>query len=145
MRLCWFLIPYACLALVFWGCELKHNNPLDPENNSSIQVPPQVLNLAASASPHGAAAKFVRLIWSKNLSNTTGYYIYMGMAYNAQFVRVGEQGNISSDPGGQIIIWIKTDMVPGDYYFKVSAYKDFGDDGILEGHLSNWVYIRVPN
>jgi hypothetical protein len=160
MKLSYILgLVFLAIILIVSGCDLKRTNPLDPEQNIDIVAPPQIIWDAvrpATASPANAVSKYVELKWNKSQANTTGYYLYMSMAYNSAYARVRVNpfdpasplvviGNETGDPTAQTITHTQSYMVPGDYYFKVSAFKDYGNDGILEGPLSDWTYVRVPN
>lgn len=137
------LMTLLLLAVSFTSsCELKRSNPLDPNNNSSITAPPQVTGLTATGSGAGILNKFVQLTWTKNIVNTDGYYIYMGLAYNSAYAKVDTLvGNLSTTNNMTRIIPIST---PGFYYFKVSAYKSY-PAGKLEGPLSEWAIAQVQN
>lgn len=132
------------IIMIHTSCDLKHSNPLDPEGNNKIKVPPMVTGLTATGSGPGVQSKYVDLRWTKNTLNTDGYYIYMGLAYNSQFKRVGEP--VFSPPDNLTTI-TKTIQItnPGFYYFKVSAFKNYGESGTLEGPLSEWALARVDN
>lgn len=126
------------------SCDLKRSNPLDPESHSNIKVPPMVTGLTATGSGSGVLSKYVELRWTKNTLHTDGYYIYMGLAYNSEFKRVGEP--VFSPPDNLTTITKTVQIInPGFYYFKVSAFKNYGDSGILEGPLSEWALARVDN
>lgn len=136
----------VCLVLLSGvlstSCELKRSNPLDPNNNQEITAPPQVTGLTASGSGAGILNKYVQLTWTKNIINTDGYYIYMGLAYNSAYARIDTLvGNLSTTNNMTRIIPIST---PGFYYFKVSAYKSY-PAGKLEGPLSEWAIAQVQN
>jgi hypothetical protein len=135
-----FVITLLSLMLVI-SCDLRRSNPLDPESHSDIYAPPRVTGLTATGSGPGVANKFVELRWTKNQTHTDGYYIYRGLAYNAEYARVDSIGNVSPDA---IVTKIVTIISPGFYYFKVSAYKDY-PSGRLEGSLSEWAIARVDN
>jgi hypothetical protein len=130
------------LSSLVTSCELKRSNPLDPNNNQEITAPPQVTGLTASGSGAGVLNKYVQLTWTKNIINTDGYYIYMGLAYNSAYAKIDTLvGNLSTSNNMTRIIPIST---PGFYYFKVSAYKSY-PAGNLEGTLSEWAIANVQN
>lgn len=138
-----FLAIVLFLLLFFSiSCELKRNNPLDPESGPGITAPPKVTGLEATGSGPGVVSKYVELEWTKNdIGNTDGYYIYRGLAYNAAYARIDTVGNVSP---GTTMTRIVPITAPGFYYFKVSAFKNF-PAGRLEGPLSEWVIARVDN
>jgi hypothetical protein len=78
------IIALALILSITLSCELKRSNPLDPAGNSSIQAPPRVTGLFATPVNNG-----VSLTWQQNTSFTDGYYIYRGLAYNAEYARIG--------------------------------------------------------
>jgi hypothetical protein len=152
-------IKYFILALILFlillicACELKRSNPLDPNGNFGVVVPNRVVGLMASGSGPGVLSKFVELRWNRNQENTDGYFVYMGLAYNSAYERVGWTSNISPDSVVTTIIPIEA---PGFYYFKVSAYKYYGNSpsipnplenssDFLEGSLSEYKLARVDN
>jgi len=147
------ILVFVLITVLFLcACELKRNNPLDP-NNPGILLPDRVVGLVASGSGPGVISKFVELKWNKNQENTDGYYIYMGLAYNSAYERVGWTSNVTPDSTVSKIVPIEA---PGFYYFKVSAYKYYGNNtsipdpieyssDFLEGSLSEYKLARVDN
>jgi hypothetical protein len=132
------------------ACELKRSNPLDP---GSHEVPDRVVGLRASGSGPGVLSKFAQLTWNKNQNNTDGYYIYMGLAYNSAYERVGWTSNVTPDSTLTKIIPVQA---PGFYYFKVAAFKYYGNNSsmpnpiddssdFLEGSFSEWAIAHVDN
>ena len=116
---------------------MKRSNPLDPNANSDIVVPEQVSDLEALPSPANVANKYVRLTWRANSTATTdGYYVYRGLSYFSEFARVDTVLTVSQ--------YDHINILPGDYYYRVSAFKTYGA-GRLEGRLSAPVFVRVPN
>jgi hypothetical protein len=105
-------------------------------------IPSKVSDLTATGSGAGADIKKIILQWRKNTSNTSGYYIYLGLAYNSAYAVVDTfAGNLSGTE------FINTSIdVPssGYYYVKVSAYKIY-PAGNLEGQLSEWAIAHVDN
>lgn len=151
------LLVWVCLLsgmMFITSCDLKRDNPLDPDGNASIHLPPQVIGLTAIASSANAANKFVQLTWNRNDIYTAGYYVYMSLAYNSAYVKEAYTLN----PDGQSITHTYSGLAPGYYYFKVSAFNYRGDDTMppnfpdplavnsvyLEGHLSDYIIINVP-
>ncbi len=141
------------LVLLTYSCELKRSNPLDPDSNTNIYVPDRVVGLNAAGSGPGVLSKYVELRWSKNQENTDGYYIYMGLAYNSAYKKVGWTSNVNPDSTLSKIVPLDA---PGFYYFKVSAYKYYGSSaslpnpiedssGYLEGSLSEWAIAHVDD
>lgn len=125
----------ALLALLALGC-LKRNNPLDPAGNSNITAPELVSGVNCTPSNTGAANKYVTITWIENSNQTTdGYYIYRSLSYNSTYARVG---TVETNTGSFVH---NTDIRPGQYWYKVSGYKRWidngSDSGILEGRLSS--------
>lgn len=128
---------YLLLLLLLFGCGLKRSNPLDPEANSNIIIPEQVSGVVAYASPANVANKYVQISWSPNSNtNTDGYYIYRGLSFFSAYVQVASVNYVNS--------YDHISVLPGDYYYRVSAYKTYGG-GKLEGKQSAPVFVRVPN
>lgn len=137
---------FLLTVMVFSACELKRSNPLDPNGNSNVTVPDRVVGLTASGSGPGVQTKYVELKWKKNQTNTDGYYIYMGLAFDSAYELWGQIGNVSPD---SIVTFRKSSsltepITPAWYYFKVSAYKNYGNKR-LEGSLSEYAITHVDN
>jgi hypothetical protein len=131
------IIAVALIMTLSASCDLKRNNPLD-----NLTPPPRVTGLTADGSGPGVEDKYVELTWTKNPSETTdGYYVYRGLAYNAEYARVDTVGNVAS---AEVVTRIVPIESPGFYYFKVSAFKQY-PSGKLEGSLSEWAIARVDN
>jgi hypothetical protein len=132
------VLSIVILSLLFIvSCELKRNNPLD-----NVTPPPRVTGLTADGSGPGVENKYVELTWTKNPSATSdGYYVYRGLAYNAEYARIDTVSNVAPEEVVTRIIPIES---PGFYYFKVSAFKQY-PAGKLEGSLSEWAIARVDN
>ncbi|MBM4399155.1 MAG: hypothetical protein FJ041_02340 [Candidatus Cloacimonetes bacterium] len=124
------------------SCELKRNNPLDPNGNTNIKEPPKVMGLIATGSSAGVINKYAELTWSKNDKYTDGYYVYIGFAYNSSYLRLPNPVLQTPDNSPTITIRV-SDLTPQFYYFKVSAFKNYGSAGTLEGSLSEWARALV--
>ena len=134
------LLVFVMLSTL--ACELKRSNPLDPESNPDVIVPPKVTGLLASGSGPGITSKYVDLTWDKNpIDDTDGYFIYMSLSYNSDYKRVGMTGNVSPDM--TIRKTINHNIAAGYYYFKVSAYKVYADT--LIGSPSEYIIAHVDN
>ncbi|PKN78671.1 MAG: hypothetical protein CVU48_07690 [Candidatus Cloacimonetes bacterium HGW-Cloacimonetes-1] len=132
------LIPTLCLALILTACGLKRSNPLDPNGHSGIIIPSPVTGLHATSSGTGAPNKYVELGWESNSStNTDGYYIYRGLSYNSAYARIDTVLSVNSYSHN-------TNVLPGDYYYSVSAFKNYNGSK-LEGRISSRLFVRVPN
>jgi len=126
------------LLLLTLSCGLKRSNPLDPNDNADILVPEQVSGITALPSPANVTNKYVQLSWNANSSATTsGYYIYRGLSYFSTFAKIDTVFSTNS--------YSHINIFPGDYYYKVSGFMDYGTNGRLEGRLSTPVFVRVPN
>lgn len=134
---------YLLLIVALFACAcLKRNNPLDPSGNPNITAPEVVSNVQCYASPNGAANKYVNIVWDQNSDLTTeGYYVYRSLAYNSTYARVG---TVETNTGS---FMHNTDIRPGLYWYKVSGYKRWidngSDSGILEGRLSSARSVNV--
>ncbi len=123
------------LVLFITACGLRRSNPLDPLGNNVI-VPYEVSEIITRASTSGQLIKFYELKWIANpTGNADGYYVYRGLGYNANFTRWAEV--LTNE-------FYESGVNPGDYYFRVSAYKYQDNGGKLEGPLSQIVWVRVP-
>lgn len=143
-----YIIILAIALIFFTGCSLKRSNPLDP-NSHDINIPSEITNLVVTHSAAHTDNHWAQLTWDKlPTENADGYYIYRGQSYNGTYQRVQDLINPPnpSDSLAHPIVWVDSDIVPGDYYYKVSAHKRQGANSslILEGHISSWVYTRVP-
>jgi hypothetical protein len=136
----------AALVLLLTAACLKHNNPLDPYDNPDIIVPDQVSGVQCFSSPAGAIDKYVEVRWIANPAlNTDGYYVFRGLAYNSDYAVVDSVATNICNHGAEP--WHS--VLPGDYWYKVSAFRDVYDDsgtylGRLEGRRSDPRFIRVP-
>ncbi|MCB5246694.1 MAG: hypothetical protein LHW57_01535 [Candidatus Cloacimonetes bacterium] len=140
------LLLLSLILLLIAACSLKRENPLDPIGNPAIIVPDQVSGVQCFASGAGVINKFVEVRWNANPPlNTDGYFVYRGLAYNSEYAVVDTVAtnicNHGSEPWHLVL--------PGDYWYKVSAYRDVEDGdgnylGRLEGRRSEPRFIRVP-
>jgi LysM repeat protein len=127
-------------ALLLNSCGLKRSNPLDPLGNSNIVVPEPVTSISVGTSAFNQVPRTVTLRWAANSSNnTSGYYIYRALAYYASYALVG------SVSVNEFIHSSANDntVMPGDYYYKISAYKSYAG-GNLEGRQSEPQFVRIP-
>lgn len=153
------IIIVVVLSILVTACDLKRINPLDPVGNPDINIPDRVVGLSVLGSGPGIQSKYVELKWKRNVEvvdsvkNTDGYFIYMGLAYNSAYERVGWTSNVAAD---SIVTKIIPIQAPGYYYFKVSAIKYYGNDPsmpdpiedsseFLEGQLSEYKLAHVQN
>lgn len=135
----YFQVILFLILLVASGCGLKRDNPLDPVH-PGIVVPEIVSNVTASPSPAGASNKYVNLAWTANSSlYTDGYYVYRGLGFYSTFTIVDTVMTNSCTHGSKP--WHS--VSPGEYYYKVSAYKTYGGRR-LEGRQSLPAFVRVP-
>lgn len=119
------------IVLLFMvSCSLDRKNPLDPQGNSDMQVPPDVTGLLLSSSNMKVNVKWNRLeVMDK-------YYIYRSLSHDGDYDRIAEINNSSA---GEYLNYLDSDVVLArSYYYKVS-----GVIKGLEGHISNYQWIRV--
>ncbi len=143
-----FLFAALIVVIFLIGCSLKRTNPLDP-NAQDITVPNDITNILISHSPAHATNYWVQLKWDKlPIENADGYYVYRGQSYNGTFQRIEDYINTpnSTDSLAALsVIWADNSIVPGYYYYKISAYKKHGNPPkILEGHISPYAQTSVP-
>ncbi|MCD4829252.1 MAG: hypothetical protein K8R90_07510 [Candidatus Cloacimonetes bacterium] len=118
------------------ACTLERNNPLDPRNNSEIEVPQIVTGIELKSSGVGSASKWVDVVWDVN-ANAEGYYLYRALSYNGSYQNIAPAGI----PNAEAPLYHDVDVYSDHfYYYKLSAYNEFG----LEGPISSPVGIRVP-
>ncbi|PKN74278.1 MAG: hypothetical protein CVU49_08635 [Candidatus Cloacimonetes bacterium HGW-Cloacimonetes-2] len=134
-KLILILIP---IMLLLGSCGLRRTNPLDPFGDNNVVVPDPVTNITFFIQG-GQGYKTVSFSWTANSGfNTDGYYLYRGLAYNSSFAVVDTVTTNScvhgSDPWHVVL--------PGDYYYKISAWKTYGDRR-LEGPISSHVFVRI--
>ncbi len=144
----YILIPMLALAIVSGSCGLKRKNPLDPVADPDIIVPDMVSEVSTAASPAGASNKYVIITWRSNSPITTsGYYVYRGLGYYSQYTVV-DTVMVPNNPGTTTSCthgakpWHL--VFPGEYYYKVSAFKEYPPHGRLEGRQSQPAWVRVP-
>ena len=128
--------------LLLTACGLKRSNPIDPLGDNNVVVPNPVTGIITRTSTTGQHPKYYAVKWTPNsIGNTDGYYVYVGQGYDSYYVLDGTVLNLT---GVQEIEFYKSDVMPGDYYIKVSAYKEYNGRK-LEGPLSSPHWVRVPN
>lgn len=140
------IIILTILFVLMMGCTLKRTNPLDPTTHN-INVPDDISNILITHSPAHASNYWVHLEWDKLATeNTSGYYIYRGQSYNGTYQRIQDVVNLPNTIGTPVPMTCDdTEVVPGDYFYKISAYKIQPGSALrLEGHISPYVYTRVP-
>lgn len=141
--------PYLLIAmLLISSCSLKRSNPLDPFENSEIEVPNTVTGLVpVNTSAPGAPDKFVTLQWNwipPTAYHPSGFRIYRSLAYMAQFELVDTLATFYDSEDLQITEdYTHTGTMPGDYWYKVSAYIYYGHDQPLEGRACDPVFVRI--
>ncbi|HNX37072.1 MAG TPA: hypothetical protein PKI15_01825 [Candidatus Cloacimonadota bacterium] len=141
------------ILLLSSACGIRRSNPLDPFANHSddFYVPDQVTNVTVTTTGAGAQYKTVTFKWTPNSNTTTdGYYLYRGLAYNSIFAIVDTvMTNVPAPEDGKITCihgakpWHV--VLPGDYYYKVSAWKQYGDRRLEGRFTSQNIFVRVPN
>ena len=137
IKLLLLVIALALLA----SCGLRRKNPLDPYENPQIIVPNTVIDIVYTITGLGTSNKSVTFTWNANSSaNTDGYYLYRGLSYNSSFAKVDTVTTNTCTHGAKP--WHI--VMPGDYYYKVSAWKTY-QDRRLEGPLSTHIFVRIPN
>jgi len=135
-------ITVLLVILLPTACGLKRSNPIDPLGNNNVIVPNPVTGIVTRASNAGQNPKFYAVKWTPNsMANTDGYYVYMGQGYTSEYILDGTVLNLSGVPE---IEFFKSNVMPGDYFIRVSAYKEY-NGRILEGPRSSPFWVRVPN
>ena len=144
----YILLPLLCLALLLGACGLRRSNPLDPAAHDDLMVPERVINIGYMTSGAGVQIKTVSFEWTPNSQQRTdGYYLDRSMGYKSDFARVDTVLTNVPGLGGKITCihgakpWHQ--VMAGDYYYKVSAWKTYGDRR-LEGPISDRVFVRIP-
>ncbi|HNX00648.1 MAG TPA: hypothetical protein PLE74_08590 [Candidatus Cloacimonadota bacterium] len=143
------IILILASLLMLLGCSLKRSNPLDPVAHPGLQIPQDITEIIATPSSTHTTDHWVRLSWKwQNTQVADGYYVYRGQSYNGTYQRLATVTNtpVPSDTLSSSISWTDSPVVPGDYFYKLSAFKRQGSDSgsALEGHISNYKYVRVP-
>jgi len=123
------VIIISILTLQF--CSLERNNPLDPSGNSDIIVPNEIINISLEVSPRNISPRWIKISWRKD-DLVDGYYLYRSMSQHSYFMRIAKIEN------NQINEYVDKDGVLSgrEYWYRISAYIDYGEQGILEGKLS---------
>ena len=135
------VIALLLLSIMVSSCGLKRSNPLDPLGNDDVVAPDPVVGITVNTTAANQSPRVVTLRWTANSSaNTSGYYVYRGLSYNSAYALVGTvQVNefvhsSANDPS----------VMPGDYYYKISAFKSYPPAGNLEGRKSEPIFARLP-
>lgn len=141
------LIPIILFALILSGCGIKRDNPLDPYSNDNIIIPGDVTGLQSTVLGTGTSTPYIIFEWNSNNGyNTDGYIIYRSLGYFSAYAVVGTVLHVSGETLQTFVHSSANDHTvgPGDYWYRVSAYKDF-PAGRLEGRLSTPYFVRIRN
>lgn len=137
-----FAVP---LLVVLAACGIQRDNPLDPNYSSDIIVPAQVTGVQDQVVT--GITPYVELSWNSNSPyNTDGYYVYRSLGYYNSFAIVDTVWHVDGESRQTFIHSAANDytVVPGDYYYRISAFKDY-DAGRLEGRPSSNYFVRIPD
>ena len=125
------IIIALVVALALTACALERNNPLDPQNNSDIEVPQTVTGLDLAASGQGSVVKFVKVYWD-SITEAEGYYLYRALSYNGSYQNLVPTGI----PNADSLMYYDSNVYSGNYYYyKVSAYNEAGLEGPVSAPL----------
>jgi len=135
------LISFGIL-LFLGACSLDRTNPLDPKNDASIRVPNKVIHIKLTVLSESQYSPSIKIEWPKD-NSVDGYYIYRAMSKYSNFVRIATIDNF------EINEYLDSDniMKGYEYWYRMSAFIDYGEKGILEGKISqisenNAIYIN---
>jgi len=138
-------LPMLLALMLFSACGIKRDNPLDPYSNSDIIVPRDVTGLQSTVMGTGTSTPYVLLEWnSNNPYNTDGYFVYRSLGYYSAYAMVDTVLHIDNQTLQSYTHSSANDptVAPGDYWYRVSAYKDFAA-GRLEGRPSTPHFVRI--
>jgi hypothetical protein len=133
------------IVFVLTACGIKRDNPLDPNYSSDIVVPVQVTGLQDQVVL--GTTPYVILSWNSNAPfNTDGYFVYRSLGYNSAYAVVDTVWHVDNEPRQSFTHSAANDhtVAPGDYYYRVSAFKDF-PAGRLEGRQSTPKFVRISS
>jgi len=127
------------------ACSLERNNPLDPQANPDIKIPPEVTGLTLSSAGFTVTARWHRV----NDESIGSYYLYSCMTHNGVYERIAVVEQPSNPYVFEVIYTDERILLPFNfYYYKVSAvtkpiqHPTLGMVG-LEGKLSDLNYVQV--
>lgn len=149
------LLFILLIAIFMYGCTLKRSNPLDPVSHPDLNIPQDITNILITHSGAHTDYHWVNLQWRwQSQQSADGYYIYRGQSYNGAYQKIHTVTNTPAAPDtiAHSISWRDTDdntdtgIVPGTYFYKISAFKRQGssEDSILEGPISSYQMVTVP-
>lgn len=131
--------------LVISACDLKRNNPLDPQSHLDISEPGTVSGLNCSSQGMGNEPRAVILTWNNNEPyDTDGYYVYRSLGYYNSYALID---TVYHAPNVQYQSYTHSSVNDpsvrtGDYWYRVSAFKRY-PAGALEGRPCDPKHARV--
>ncbi len=140
-------ITIIIALLILNACGIKRDNPLDPYTDSDIIVPGDVTGLQSTVLGTGTVTPYVKLVWnSNNPYNTDGYIVYRSLGYYSAYAVIDTLLHVGGESVQNYVHSAANDptVTPGDYWYRVSAYKDYSG-GRLEGRPSTQHFVRIPS
>ncbi len=124
------LLIFSILILLSTSCSLDKSNPLDPQGNPDMKIPPNIVGLSLASSNQQ-----VKITWTHS-TEVDKYYIYRSLTHDGDYERIKEINNTLND---NTMSTVDSDVVlSGLYFYKISGVKNR-----LEGHISNFMVVRV--
>jgi len=139
------LLAFALISQC--ACNIKRDNPLDPNFDSNITIPVEVSGVQSDVYGVQEATPYVNLSWNSNSHhNTDGYIIYRSLGYYSAYAIIATRPHIQGSDRQSYSHSSADDptVAPGDYYYRISAYKDY-EAGRLEGRQSSPHFVRIPS
>lgn len=136
MKLKRVFILVLLLFLFICGCDLKRNNPVDPEN-TGVPSPPIVGFAEPTFSNFSSEGiNIIKVNWIALTAKTSdGYYIYRSRSYNGTYVRIADIDNVEQTSYEDL-----DNINEGQYFYKISAYvyvdESHDSDMRLEGPIN---------
>ncbi|MDD3536040.1 MAG: hypothetical protein PHC50_07845 [Candidatus Cloacimonetes bacterium] len=133
------------LTVLMVACDLKRDNPLDPQSHLDVVVPGTVSGLQLIPMGTGTEARAVFISWNNNnIFDTNGYYVYRGLSFYSSYAIIDTVYHAMNADNQSYTHSSENDptVQTGDYWYRISAFKDY-PSGRLEGRPCTPVHVRV--
>ncbi len=122
-----FILVIVAFSVV--SCELERSNPLDPDNNSSIDVPTKISNVSITSSGSGSVTKWVKVEW-QSTEDADAYMVYRALDYDGSYVSIVPQG--IPNTSDTTCSYRDNDVYAGNYYwYRIAGRSEEGLIGPL--------------
>ena len=128
----YILIALGIIAISILSCDLERSNPLDPDNNSKIDVPSTISISKISSSSAGSTTKWVKIEWNKS-EDVDRYLVYRALDYDGTYSSIVPDG-IPNTSDSTTYYFKDNNVYAGNlYWYRLAGMSEEG----LIGHLSS--------